>query len=906
LLAAGARLGPYEVIGPLGAGGMGEVYRARDTRLGRDVAIKVLPQHLSANPDMRARFEREARTVSGLNHPNICTLFDVGLEGDTTFLVMELVDGETLAQRLAKGPLPAADLLRFGVQIADALDRAHRAGVIHRDLKPGNVMLTRSGAKLMDFGLARATGLTGPAGASGVTMAALSQTPTVASPLTAEGTIVGTFQYMAPEQLEGGEADARSDIWALGCVLYEMATGRRAFEGKSQASLIAAILERTPAPIGETPSGSGTFTGGGPPPGLDRLIRNCLAKDPEERIQTAHDIKLQLQGISENVGLAPTSVASAPAIAIPAAPASRASGSGLAWMVAGIALLAAVGAIAWLYPRSHAQAPPYRFRVEPVSGEVNMFWPRVSPDGHSLMFVASDSAGTSRAFVRPLDQSESHPVPGAEGVRRTYWSPDGREIAFVRNGTMMRMPVSGGTPTVICPAPGGADLSWGAQGLILMDGQVTDSLRVVPAGGGDLQPATRVDRAAGEIGDAWPYFLPDGRHFLFIGNLSGSTFTGNIRLGRIGSLDSKKLGRSDGRVEYAPGGWVLYLRGSRLVAQKLDLGAAKLTGPPITLADDVQIGSSSGHFSISPAGVLAFGRGSSSEARILQLADRKGSLVGAPVATGLISNPRLSPDGSRLLYERILDPSQLGAEIYVADPARATDTRLTFSGNTANTPAWSPDGRRFAYITRVGAQDSRLHLGSADGLGVPDSIALPGIAASLWQWSESGSRLVCFTQTGSPFALTTEASPRVKRSLADSTLSMIHTCLSPDGRWMAGVMGNLPNVQVFVQSVEGAPGRWQISSTPGAFPHWTRGGRELVYEGLDGRMMSVDIDTKGTFRAGTPKPLFSLPTRSFGFDQTAWDVSADGEHFALIAPPKSTTTGLIEIATDFHALVSRK
>ncbi|HUK62118.1 MAG TPA: serine/threonine-protein kinase, partial [Dongiaceae bacterium] len=281
---------------------MGEVYRAKDTRLGRDVAIKVLPQHLSANPEVRARFEREAKTVSSLNHPNICTLFDVGREGDTDYLVMELVDGDTLATRLHRGPLPAAELLRLGTQIADALERAHRAGVIHRDLKPGNVMITRSGAKLMDFGLSRATGLAGAAGSSAA-MTALSQSPTMAQALTAEGTILGTFQYMSPEQLEGRESDARSDIWALGCVLYEMATGRRAFEGRSQASLIAAILERDPPPVTTPPTSSGISATGGPPAGLDGLIRDCLIKDPEERIQTAHEVKLRLQRIAEGAGL---------------------------------------------------------------------------------------------------------------------------------------------------------------------------------------------------------------------------------------------------------------------------------------------------------------------------------------------------------------------------------------------------------------------------------------------------------------------------------------------------------------------------------------------------------------------------------------------------------------------------
>ncbi|MEO5618934.1 MAG: protein kinase, partial [Candidatus Eisenbacteria bacterium] len=590
-LASGTRLGPYEIIAPIGAGGMGEVYRAKDTRLGRDVAVKVLPQHLSAEPEIRARFEREAKTVSSLNHPNICTLFDVGRapgeagSGETDYLVMELIEGDTLAVRLQRGPLPAAELLRFGTQIADALDRAHRAGVVHRDLKPGNIMITRSGAKLMDFGLSRVTGMSGAASGSGRSLSALTQSPTMAQALTAEGTLLGTFQYMAPEQLEGKEADTRSDIWALGCVLYEMATGRRAFEGRSQASLIAAILERTPPPVGEAPSGtSAATTSDGPPPGIERLIRYCLAKDPEERIQTAHDVKLQLQGIAEGAGLSATSVAASQVSAqVAAARARSAGGTGarLAWLVAAVALLVAAGTVVWTVARPPAARQVARFRLSPIPGTADFFWPRVSPDGRFILLQGADSAGVVRAYVRPMDQVNAVPVPGTEGLRRAYWSPDGREIVFVAGDKIQRAPIGGGSPTVICAAQGGVDLSWGSRGHILMDGSFTDTLRVVSAAGGELRPATGVDREAGEVGSGWPCFLPDGEHFLFIGNLRNGAGSGNMRLGRLGSLESKLLGHSDGRVEYAPGGWVVFPRKGTLLAQKLDLAAGKLTGEPI-------------------------------------------------------------------------------------------------------------------------------------------------------------------------------------------------------------------------------------------------------------------------------------------------------------------------------------
>ena len=904
MLDPGTKLGPYEVLSPLGAGGMGEVYLARDTRLGREVAIKVLPQHLSENAEVRARFEREARTVSSLNHPNICTLFDVGREGATDYLVMERIEGETLTERLRKGPLATPELVRLGAQISDALDRAHRAGVVHRDLKPGNVMITRGGAKLMDFGLARATGLAGTAGGSSVTMAALSQSPTVAHSLTAEGAIVGTFQYMAPEQLEGREADARSELWALGCVLHEMATGRRAFEGRSQASLIAAILEREPAGLTDAPSGSPAP--GGRPQGLDRLIRACLTKDPEERIQTAHDVKLQLQWIAESAGLSSTGV-TVPAPLAALAPTKRA-GARLAWAVAAAALAGFAAFFAWAWPRLAAPAPVFRFNPETnLPGIVDAYWPRVSPDGRSLVFDSIDSAGTARAWLLRLDETKAHPIPGSEGLQRAYWSPDGREIVFVADGKIQRLLASGGTPTIVCPAPGGADLSWGAKGEVLLDGATTDSLRMVPAAGGELRPATRISRADHEVGSAWPSFLPDGERFLFIGIRSDGV-AGDIRLGHIGSLDSKLLGQSDGRVEYAPGGWVLYVRGSSLIAQKLDTGAAKLTGQPITIVDDLRTGNSSGHFSVSPSGVLALARSSVESGLELHVADRKGVIQTAVLARGTLGNPRFSVDGRRVLYERKGPAGTPYGDISVFDLDRGTDTRLTFTGGWAVQPHWSPDGRRFAY-TKVGHNGpTRLVIGASDGLGAQDSIPVTAGLAFLSQWAAAGSRLIAYSDGARVLFSPAETGERRLRPLVDSTLVMGNPQVSPDGRWLAGSMGTAPNFDVYVRSLEGPPGQWQISSAPGGYkPWWTKNGTELVFEGSDSRVMAVDIDTKNGFHAGTPHPLFPLPLGAFSREVATWAPDAAGERFVLITPERTRAgTRNIEVVSSFSSLVNRK
>ncbi|MEO5616253.1 MAG: protein kinase, partial [Candidatus Eisenbacteria bacterium] len=567
----GTRLGPYEIIAPLGAGGMGEVYRARDSRLGRDVAVKVLPRHLSATPEVRSRFEREAKTVSQLNHPNICSLFDVGREGETDFLVMELVEGGTLADRLEKGPLATAEVLKLGGQIAEALDRAHRAGVIHRDLKPGNVMLTRAGAKLMDFGLARVTGLSGPAGGSGVSVAALTRSPTIAQPLTAEGTLVGTFQYMAPEQLEGKEADARTDLWSLGCVLYEMATGRRAFAGASQASLISSIMKDEPSPIAQLAPLA--------PQGLDRVVRACLVKDPDERIQTAHDVRLQIDWLRE-AGSSASTVA-------PALPARRGVAQPILLALAALALVAA-GVVGgrWLGP-SDPISPLARLVVEAPTGYSPATEPvqnAISPDGRMLVFVATDSSGIGRLWVRALDTLAPRMVPGVENPLMPFWSPDSRRIGFWADGQMRKASITGGSPETVCDAADPRGATWNREGVIVFAPNATGPLYRVSENGGEPVAVTRVDSASGESAHRFPCFLPDGRHFLYA-TLPPRKGLFPIRVGSLGSLESKPVLNADTAPVYADPGFLVYTRGVSIVAQRFDAGRAKLAGDPVVLSE---------------------------------------------------------------------------------------------------------------------------------------------------------------------------------------------------------------------------------------------------------------------------------------------------------------------------------
>ncbi|HLN58315.1 MAG TPA: protein kinase, partial [Thermoanaerobaculia bacterium] len=560
-LAAGSRLGPYEIQAAIGAGGMGEVYRARDTRLERTVAVKVLPEHLTSNEDLRQRFEREAKTISQLSHPHICALYDVGREGDRDFLVMEYLEGETLAARLDKGALPSEQLLRYGIEIADALDKAHRQGIVHRDLKPGNVMLTKTGVKLLDFGLAKFQ-----AGAREKAISEVSRLATQAQasqPLTERGTVLGTFQYMAPEQLEGGEADSRSDIFAFGAVLYEMATGRKAFSGKSQASLIGSILRDDPASVNEIAPMT--------PPALNRVIKTCLAKDPEDRFQTAHDAKLQLQWIAEG-----GSQAGLPA---PVA-ARRKSRERLAWGVAAAAIVAAVLFGAGYVRRAPPKASPIRFEIPTPEGVTLIDAPKISPDGKLLAFNASDSSGRSRIWVRPLSALTAQPLAGTEGAARPFWSPDSRFLGFFADGKLKKIEVSGGPPQKICDYPTGADGSWSPAGIILFDGRAADPIQRVSAEGGTPAVVVKADASRKETAVGWPEFLPDGRHFLYMAQ-GQKTEDHTYRIGSLDSTESRALASAQSLVTYAPPGHLLFVRESTLVAQPFDAKAMKTTGEPV-------------------------------------------------------------------------------------------------------------------------------------------------------------------------------------------------------------------------------------------------------------------------------------------------------------------------------------
>jgi len=877
-LSSGTRLGPYEITSPLGAGGMGEVYRARDTRLDRDVAIKILPEHLAAAPDVRARFEREAKAVSSLSHPNICTLYDVGHQEGIDYLVMELLEGETLAAKLERGPVPPAELLKIAIQVADALEKAHRQGLVHRDLKPANVMLTKAGAKLLDFGLARPLGL-------GTTPGGLSQTPTVSRALTAEGAIVGTFQYMAPEQLEGADADARSDLWALGVTLYEMATGQRAFEGRTQASLISAIMKDEPRPVSELQPVS--------PPGLDRLIRQCMAKDPDDRIQTAHDVRLQLEWIAEG-----GSQAGVPA---PVA-AHRRRRERLLLGVAGLATVAALSAVAWIVLHRPPPPAPIRFQFDPPTSIQSVDAPRVSPDGQTIAFNATDSTGVTRIWLRPLGALQASPIAGTEGTTRPFWSPDGRYLGFVANGKLKKVQVTGGPPIVVCDAPTGSDGTWSRDDVILFDGRGADPIQRVPAGGGVAVAEVERDSAAGETSVGWPEFLPDGRRYLFLSAGKKSV----LKLGRLGSKEAQELFPCDSRVQYAAPGFLLFSRGGTLVAQPFDARAGKIRGDPIPVAEQVLTNAVGGaDFSASETGVLAYATRSGLLGHVVSM-DRAGRVLRTISADADMLHPVLSPDGRKLVV-RIRDVQLGSRDIWVIDLGRRVSSRLTFGARNENYPLWSPDGTRILYYSDD-SKDPGIFVQPSSGAGRGERVLSSGAELTLTDWSRDGQFVIydmAADQNRQDVWVLPMTGDRQPKPFLTGPYDETQARLSPNGRWIAYTSDESGRSEVYVQTFPEPGGKWQVSTRGGSDPVWRADGRELFYISSDQQLMAMPVTASTTFDVVVPEPLFPIRVLQPIGARNHYDVSSDGQTFYVVAPLQGGSVGTTTVVVNWAATVGQ-
>jgi len=902
----GTRLGPYEVTAPIGAGGMGEVYRARDTRLGRDVAIKVLPAHLSSDPSRRERFEREARAVSALNHPNICTLHDIGrqetAQGPIDYLVMELIEGETLADRVARGPVPLADLLRCAVQVADALDRAHRRGIVHRDLKPANIMLAKSGAKLLDFGLARPTGLTANAGE-------LSQSPTATRALTAEGTIVGTFQYMAPEQLEGQDADARTDIFAFGAVLYEMATGRRAFAGTSQASLIAAIMNAKPAPM-TVAAGAAPLA----PPALERVVAVCLARDPDDRWQSASDLKRELAFIAEDAaamsgsGARPSVAGAAGAVAA----ARRGGRERLAWVVAAVAVIAAVGQGVALLSRS---APQERRIVasieapEKVSFSSDGVPMALSADGRWLAFVGRDRDGKSLLWIRPLDGPDARPLPGTEEAVSPFWSPDGKKIGFFAQGKLKTIEIAGGQPEVLAEARVGLGGAWGPDGTILFAPDFYTPIQRVPATGGD--PVAVTSGVGEDMSSAgWPYFLPDGRRFLYtvVARLDSGTGSG-IVLGSLDGVEPRRLLPVLSNARYNPAGFLLYARDGSLRAHPFDAASGTLRGDPVTLFDGVRYASSDfGYsFSTSDDGLIVCLGGASVGQRRLVWVDRSGTIAGTAGEPGLYYSPRLSGDGRRLAYDRS-DPATDAGDIWIMDLDRGVSNRLSFDPGNESAPVWSPDDAHIIFFKDSGGRD--ILIAPANGSGGAETLIASAERKRPSHWSRDG-RYVVFDVTGRDAQGRRDlwiwsAGDRTSRPWLQTPFMEEEGRFSPDGRWLAWTSNESGRREIYVGGFPEPAGKSRVSGNGGVSPIWRADGRELFFIAPDNTVMSVAVTPGTTFQAAVPRPLFRPPGQfEVGSGIPQYDVAGDGQRFLMVLGAGDDATAPMTLATEWPGGVRR-
>jgi Tol biopolymer transport system component len=838
---------------------MGEVYKARDTRLERTVAIKVLPQHMSASPEVRQRFEREARTISQLSHAHICALYDVGREGETEYLVMEYLEGETLSERLAKGPLPLEQTLRYGVEIADALDKAHRQGIVHRDLKPGNVMITKSGVKLLDFGLAKALPSAGGRGVGGEGFSAL---PTQQD-LTQEGAILGTISYMAPEQLEGKEADARTDIFAFGATLYEMATGKKAFSGASQASLIGAILHTDPAPISSMEPMS--------PPALDRTIRRCLAKDPERRWQSARDTGLELEEIRET-GEVPPSEASR-------APRRRREAAG--WLAAAL-LLALLGALVLpRYARGPTPAARIRFTIPPPPGAAFQAMPAISPDGRRLAFVATTPDGRDRLWIRPLEASESRAVEGTDGAAYPFWSPDSRFVAFFAQRKLKRIDVLGGTPQILCDAPEPRGGSWGTRATIVFSAYTGGQIARVAESGGKSEALPHLVAASGQS-YRWPSFLPDGSHFLYFAFGTDPKASG-VYVASLESKETTRLASADGGAICALSGYVLYPSGGRLMGQRFDAKRCRLAGEAFPLMDNISMNSAAAAgattVSASDTGLLACQAGGDAVSRLL-LYDRSGRELQAVGPAGSYWEPTLSPDGRRLAVPR-MDPEALEASIWTIDIERGSLTRLSSQRSASATPLWSSDGRRILCSTYPSGE---VYVRDADG-AEPEKLLFKSPAFTpLDDWSRDGRNIFYDVIDWRAFHFDVwvrDLQSGQSRPILQAKFNQGGARLSPDGRRLAYESDESGVFEIFVRSFPEPGERRQISTGGGRQPRWRGDGKELFYVSPDRKVMGVDIRTQPAFEAGTPRALFQTRILPLVEARNHYDVTSDGQRFVV-------------------------
>ena len=883
----GTRIGPYEIVAPIGAGGMGEVWKARDTRLDRSVAIKILPPEFAKDSQLKLRFEREARTISQLEHPHICRLYDVGDD----YLVMELLDGETLADRLGRGPLPLADALKYGAQIAGALDRAHRAGIVHRDLKPGNVMLSKGEAKLLDFGLARPSSpprarplardsrpaASSPMYAETAHLAAEND-PTdlrFEPPLTERGTILGTLQYMAPEQFDGAEADARTDIFALGALLYEMVTGKPAFDGKSRSSVIAAIVERTPTPIAQLRPLT--------PPALEHVVMKCLEKEPDERWQSAHDIAQELRWIAD--------AGSQAGFALPVVAARRRRERWTAaFAVAGwIAALAAV-VLAATYERKAASGKRL-LQTEialPLDNVVNAPI-AVSPDGLRLAAVLTEAKsanplpsaneGAGILAIRDLAGNQTRTLPGTEGATYPFWAPDGNSVAFFAGGKLKTVNVASGTIEELCDAPNGRGGSWSPQGTIVFVPNVYSPLMRIPDTGGTPAPAVKVPPSVTRPLHRNPHFFPDGRRFFYTSGSQSTLGRSVLMAGSVdGTLERKIL--DYGSNVALIGDWLITAREPNLIAQRFDSDKLELVGKPVPIARNVDwywarfqgLFAASGSTLVyrrPPVPVMHFLRLDPGDGRPVEIRE-----------PGVYNAPRLAPGGRSLIVNRF-DATTRKSDPWMFDFDGGSWSRITFTAEAAgdDSAAFAPDGRRVAIASsrNVRTRMRELWIQSLDGSSHQAITAGPDYIV-VSDWSRDGRNLIVSTQRrASGFDIeAVDVNRRVPFvPVVHTAANEINGRLSPDGRWLVYESDESSRAEIYVTNYPAATAKWQVSTEGGRMPYWSADGRSILFLHHD-RIVVAPVRAGEMFAVDVPRPLAVMGDRIAGFS-----VSSNGTIAAL-------------------------
>ena len=862
-LTPGDKLGPYQIVAPLGAGGMGEVYRAHDPRLNRDVAIKVLPDHLSQNPELRERFEREARAISQLSHPHICVLHDIGKQDGADYLVLEYLEGETLGTRLRKGPLPPDQVLKYGAQIADALDKAHRRGVVHRDLKPENVMLTKSGVKLLDFGLAKP--LATPVGISSSIVATMTH-----GPLTAEGTLVGTFQYMAPEQLEGKEADARSDIFAFGCVLYEMSTGKRAFDGKTTASVVAAIMNSDPAPL----STVAPLT----PPALEWTTKKCMAKDPEERWQNVGDLASELRWIQEGGSRAGAAMPSA----------TRSRRTILRWAAVAAALFA--GAAVGFLAKPGPVPPRLSAAINLPAGNTLLTDSNfaLSPDGQRVVMNLSDAQGQTKLWVRQLSTDTALPLVGTEGGVYPFWSPDSRYIGFFAiDGKVRKIPASGGTAEAICDIwqiYGGA---WGRNDTIVF-ATGSRGLYQVPASGGTPVRVPIPEKVNANF--RRPSFLPDGKHLLANNYDSGGIFAVAVDSGEVQPV----LPSESGAAQYADPGYLMFMQGESLMAQPFDVRTLRVSGSAQRVAESLLSGGLS--FSTAAGGLLLYQRSFQSQLTWMDSDGNRLSTVGDP---GYLSYPYISPDGKHAMVT-VTDPRQGRLKLWLYDLGTGTASPFTFGEGNDQYPTWSPDGQQVAFCsTRNGPEDIYVK-GLAGGSEEKLLLNSPGNKEPD-QWSPDG-RYILFDyysakDTGTDVWALPLFGDRKAFPVVQSAANENWGNFSPDGKWVAYSSDESGRAENYVVPFPGPGGKLQVT-TAGGINSWWLPGNQFAYMTPDNHLMAVDLDLHGTnLVVGRSRPILG----GRGMGTSTFTVARDGKRWLVAMPVAEAGASPLILTTNWTA-----